>query len=170
MAELVDALDLGSSTCGCEGSSPFFGTVHGVHIERDGTVALAELGELYDAVGWTSYTQDLQALERGITASPYRLVARIDGELVGFLRALSDFETITYVQDLLVHPDQRRKGVGRALLERCVEDLGQCRQFMLTTDPADSPDGARSHPLYRAVGMLPYEEAGVTGFMLQRRN
>jgi GNAT superfamily N-acetyltransferase len=57
-------------------------------------------------------------------------VAEVDGEVVGFAVWFLSFSTWLgrhgiYLEDLFVHPDRRRDGIGRALLvglaQRCVE-------------------------------------------------
>ena len=48
----------------------------------------AELRSLYDAVGWTTYTDDLDRLARGLRASLRVVTARVDGALAGLARVL----------------------------------------------------------------------------------
>lgn len=94
-----------------------------------------ELLALYDAVGWTAYTQDPEALVRAVDGSHTVLTARTpDGLLVGLVRTVSDGVTIAYVQDLLVHPDRHRSGIGAALLDAVLARYGSVRQTVLTTD------------------------------------
>ena len=62
----------------------------------------AELRSLYDAVGWTTYTDDLDRLARGLRASLRVVTARVDGALAGLARVVGDGETIVYLQDVLV--------------------------------------------------------------------
>ena len=67
---------------------------------------------LYEAVGWTSYTRDPATLAAALRGSSFVAVAvALDGgRLVGLVRAISDDATISYVQDVLVHPDAQRRG------------------------------------------------------------
>ena len=121
-------------------------------VGRDEAVAL------YDAVGWTAYTRDPDALVRAIAQSHLVVTARDGERLVGLARTISDGVTICYLQDLLVHPDRQRAGIGRALLERVLREYPDVRQFVLMTD--------RDGPLefYRAAALVPFEELGVVGF------
>lgn len=41
------------------------------------------------------------------------------GELVGFVRVVSDRATVAWLSDLVVHPDHRRRGLGEFLMN-CV--------------------------------------------------
>ena len=126
-----------------------------------------EVVDLYDAVGWTAYTKDPDRLLRSLTASHTVLTARGEnGALIGLARTVSDGETICYLQDLLVHPDMQRRGIGRQLLAEALHRYRHCRSFVLSTDPAGSPDAAKSHPFYRSLGFVPYAELGLAAFGL----
>ena len=117
---------------------------------------------LYDAVGWTAYTAEPERLLAGLAGSHLVLTARDDdGRLVGLARTLSDGVTACYLQDLLVHPAARRRGVGRALVEEVLRRYAHVRFLGLTTDAASSADGATSHDFYRAVGLVPHAELGL---------
>ena len=81
------------------------------------TVELSALCRLYDAVGWSSYTQETARLLSAINGSDFLVVAHEQDELVGLIRVISDDASIVYVQDILVHPTHQGQGVGRALME-----------------------------------------------------
>lgn len=124
-------------------------------------VALA----LYDAVGWTAYTRDPERLRRSLTGSHLVLTVRDDdGTLLGLARTVSDGESVCYVQDVLVHPDARRSGVGRVLLQEVLERYRHCMFVALSTDAADTEDGRRSHPFYRSLGFVPHPKLGLVAF------
>jgi|SRR6478672_10140635 len=122
-------------------------------------VSRAEAVSLYDAVGWTAYTRDPEALVEAIAQSHLVVTARGDGRLVGLARTISDGVTICYLQDLLVHPDHQRGGIGRALLDRVLREYAGVRQFVLMTDR----DGPRD--FYSGAGLVPFEAQGVVGFV-----
>jgi GNAT superfamily N-acetyltransferase len=114
-----------------------------------------ELVGLYAAVGWTAYTKDPELLVAAVRGSTYVVAARRDGRLVGLARALSDGATICYLQDILVHPDAQRAGVGRALVGAVRERFGQVRQQVLITD--DEP-GQRA--FYESLGFTEIRDFG----------
>ena len=94
-----------------------------------------EVLPLYEAVGWTAYTRDPEALVRALAGSSLVLTARDDdGTLVGLLRVVSDGATIAYVQDVLVHPDHQRTGIGGRLLDAALDRYRHVRQVVLLTD------------------------------------
>ena len=76
-----------------------------------------EILQLYTQVGWTAYTEDMPALERGYKNSLLVLAAYENGELLGIVRVVGDGTTIVLVQDILVYPARQRQGIGTALLK-----------------------------------------------------
>ncbi|WP_432395878.1 GNAT family N-acetyltransferase [Pseudarthrobacter sp. L19] len=112
-------------------------------------VSRSELLALYDSVGWTAYTNEPDVLERAVRKSSFVVTARADGALVGLARAMSDDETICYVQDILVHPSFHRSGVGRQLLAGVMDRFAHVRQTVLLTD--DEP-GQRA--FYESQGFI----------------
>lgn len=129
-----------------------------------------EVYALYDSVGWYGYTRDLYVLCRSLEGSHVVVTARdYDGTLVGLARTVSDGSTICYVQDLLVHPDHQRRGIGRALTQHLFERYAHCRMFLLSTDDESTPDGAGSHAFYRGLGLVPHHEQGMAALGLPVR-
>ncbi len=47
-----------------------------------------------------------------------------DGQLIGFARAVTDGVLRAYVEDVIVDPSQRGRGIGRALLDALLDELG----------------------------------------------
>ncbi|ASN39392.1 GNAT family N-acetyltransferase [Arthrobacter sp. 7749] len=104
---------------------------------------------LYNAVGWTAYTDSPELLFQAIKNSSFVVSARNeDGQLVGLARAISDDATICYLQDILVHPDLHRTGVGRVLFERVLERYEHVRQTVLITD-----DEPWQRAFYESMGL-----------------
>lgn len=122
-----------------------------------------ELVELYDAVGWSAYTRAPERLVPMLDGSRYLYVARentTEGaeRLIGLVRAVGDGQTIAYIQDLLVHPQAQRHGIGSALLGRILADFDRegIRQRFITTDIVDTP----VIELYRRFGFTPVQDNG----------
>ncbi|MCJ7726545.1 MAG: GNAT family N-acetyltransferase [Acidimicrobiia bacterium] len=121
-------------------------------------VDAGELEGLYRSVGWSAYAADPAALARAVENSTFVVAARIDGELIGLARGLSDDVSVFYLQDVLVRPEWQGKGVGRALLASCLERFRHVRQKVLLTDRED-----RQHRFYRAAGYREVSEIGDDG-------
>ncbi|MCM3660460.1 GNAT family N-acetyltransferase [Georgenia satyanarayanai] len=119
-------------------------------VEASPALSMDEVEALYREVGWTTYADDVVTLEAALAGSSHVVAARRDGRLIGLARVISDGATICYLQDVLVHPDAQRAGVGRALVLAALEPYGSVRQKVLLTD--DEP-GQRA--FYESLG---YEE------------
>lgn len=128
-----------------------------------------EVFGLYDSVGWTGYTCDVEKLCRGLVNSHLVVTARDEsGVLLGLARTVSDDESVCYVQDLLVNPEFHRRGTGRALLGHLKERYAHCRFFLLSTDHESTPEGRKNAAFYRSLGFLSYEEKRMAAFGLPR--
>ena len=68
-----------------------------------------EIWQLYTQVGWTAYTENMTALERGYKNSLLVLAAYENEELLGIVRVVGDGATIILVQDILVYPQKQRQ-------------------------------------------------------------
>ncbi|WP_216395611.1 GNAT family N-acetyltransferase [Arcanobacterium phocae] len=93
-----------------------------------------EIQQLYDSVGWSSYTQQLELLMAGLRQSTRVVTARQNGKLIGLCRLMSDGATIVYIQDILVSPEFQRTSVGSRLLMLALEPYSGVRQKVLLTD------------------------------------
>jgi len=116
-------------------------------VERGPVQDADEVIALYRAVGWTAYTDDPAVLHAALAGSSLVMAARRGGRLIGLARVISDGATICYLQDVLVHPDAQRTGVGRALVLAVLEPYAGVRQKVLLTD--DEP-GQRA--FYESLG------------------
>ena len=119
-----------------------------------------EILRLYAAVGWTAYTQDASALRRGYEHSLLVLGAYEGDELLGVIRAVGDGATVVFVQDILVYPEQQRRGVGSALLQAVLERYAGVRQIELVTDNTE-----KTVAFYKSLGFSELSELGCCGFM-----
>ena len=119
-----------------------------------------EILPLYTQVGWTAYTENMPALERGSKSSLLVLAAYENSELLGIVRAVGDGATVVWVQDLLVYPEKQRQGVGTALLRAVLDRFSDVRQIQLATD--NTP---KNVAFYRSLGFLEFSEIGCCGFM-----
>lgn len=98
-------------------------------------IALVDVLPIYEAVGWTNYTQNPEMLEAAFENSLHVLAAfNEEGILVGVLRAVGDGASILFIQDILVTPEYQHQGIGTKLLQQTLEKYKNVYQIQLTTD------------------------------------
>ena len=94
-----------------------------IKTHRERPIPPRSVRRLYEHVGWSRPANE-EELREVLEAGP--AVGAWDGErLVGFVRALSDGHLAAYVEDVMVHKDYRRSGVGERIMSRL---LGEIRQ------------------------------------------
>ena len=64
------------------------------------------------------------------------LTCRIDGELVGIARSISDFSYVTYLSDIAVSRAHQRSGIGRALIDATQKEAPQAKIVLLSAPDA----------------------------------
>lgn len=64
------------------------------------------------------------------------LTARLDGELIGIARSISDFSYVTYLSDIAVSLPHQRSGIGRALIDATIKEAPQAKIVLLSAPAA----------------------------------
>ena len=112
-----------------------------------------EVLALYKSVYWSLYVNDPDKLKKSYDNSLYTVGAYIDNQLVGMVRVLGDGVTIVFFQDVLVHSDYQRQGIGTLLMKHVLDKYKHVRQKALMTD-----DSISQKTFYRSVGLKPIQE------------
>lgn len=124
----------------------------------------AEVLALYASVGWTNYTQDPLMLHSAFRQS-LKVYGAFEGEqLVGIIRVVGDGHSIVFVQDLLIHPEFQRRGLGQKLLTLILSEFSNVYQLHLMTD-----DSEKTTLFYESLGFERVELSGVRAFSWVRR-
>ena len=82
------------------------------------------------------------------------LTARMEGQLVGVSRALSDFSYCTYLSDLAVDVAHQGRGIGRELIRRTHEAGGVHTHVILLAAP-------KARTYYPHIGMQAHDSCWV---------
>ena len=84
---------------------------------------LGTAAALYAEAGWVASGESCAFLRPALLGSCV-VVGAFEGErLIGLGRALSDGVSDAYIQDVVVSPDFRRRGVGGEIVRRLVSEL-----------------------------------------------
>lgn len=98
-----------------------------------------ELYRLFLAVGWASEektTQDMiDNFNTGFINSTFVFSAWVEGRLVGCVRVLSDLHFRSVIYDLAVLPEFQHKGIGKELVQRCINECKNS-EWLVQTDMA----------------------------------
>jgi len=121
---------------------------------------LNSLLALYENAGWKAYTRAPDQLHRAVQQSQFVLKAVADNQLVGLVRTVGDGVTIAYIQDILVHTDFQRRGIGKSLMEQTLDRFKHCRQKVLLTD-----DNPMTRGFYEALGFAPCDQGSLVAFV-----
>ena len=118
-----------------------------ITIKKQEIVKLEDVLHLYQAVGWTNYTNKPQMLEQSLSHSLVIYLA-LDGDaVVGLIRLVGDGFSSVLVQDLIVLPIYQRQGIGSLLMKEALEDYKDAYQVQLVTEQTEKNLG-----FYRFMG------------------
>jgi predicted N-acetyltransferase YhbS len=98
-----------------------------------------EVAELYRRAGLRRPVDDLERIAKMIAHANLIICARDGERLVGVARALTDFSFCCYLSDLAVDAEYQRQGIGKALIERVHEAIGEEAMLLLLSAPDAMP-------------------------------
>ena len=135
-----------------------------IKITKETSVSLDDVLHLYQAVGWTNYTNQPQMLEKSLAHSLAIYVARDGEEIVGLVRLVGDGFSSVFVQDLIVLPSYQRQGIGSDLMKQALSDYKDTYQIQLATEESEKTLG-----FYRSLGFEVLSSFQCTGMILVDR-
>ena len=131
-----------------------------ITIRKQEIVKLEDVLHLYQAVGWTNYTNQPQMLEQALSHSLVIYLA-LDGDaVVGLIRLVGDGFPSVLVQDLIVLPNYQRQGIGSSLMKEALGNFKEAYQVQLATEQTEKNVG-----FYRSMGfetLSTYDCTGMT--------
>jgi predicted N-acetyltransferase YhbS len=116
---------------------------------------IVEVLEVYHSSGLARRrpVEDRQRFSAMVRNADLVLCCRLNGELVGIARSMSDFAYATYLSDLAVAGGQQRRGIGRALIDATRAEAAEAKIVLLA-----SPTAAEYYP---HLGFLQHGSAWV---------
>ena len=118
---------------------------------------------LYARLGWTNYTDKPEMLKNAYLNSLKIYGAYVDDKLVGIIRAVGDGYSVIFIQDLLVHPEFQRKGIGTLLLKKVLCEYDSVYQKHLITE-----DTEKTTLFYKSLGFVDNSEIGCKAFSVYK--
>ena len=135
-----------------------------ITIKKQEFVKLEDILHLYQAVGWTNYTNQPQMLEQALSHSLVIYLALDDDAVVGLIRLIGDGFSSVFVQDLIVLPSYQRQGIGSSLMKEALEDFKEAYQVQLATEETEKNVG-----FYRSMGFETLSTYDCTGMIWVNR-
>ena len=114
----------------------------------------ADIARVFDSSGIKRPTDNTPRLSRMFAASNLVISAWSNGVLVGVCRALTDFSYCCYLSDLAVDQAFQKHGIGKELIRRVQDTVGNEVSIILLS----APDAMSYYP---AVGFAKAENAFV---------
>ena len=137
-----------------------------IKITKETSVSINDVLHLYQAVGWTNYTNQPQMLAQALTHSLAIYLARDGEKIVGLVRLIGDGFSSVFVQDLIVLPSYQRQGIGSTLMKQALADYKDAYQVQLATDESEKTLG-----FYHSLGFETLSSFQCTGMIwVNRKN
>ena len=106
----------------------------------------ASLQDIFRHVGWCS-NRDAKAAQLLLAGPSLSIGAWSGDRLVGYGRALSDGLFRALIEDVIVDPRYRRRGIGSKVMVKLLNELGGVEEVQLACDE-------EAVPFYRSFGFL----------------
>lgn len=108
--------------------------------------------ELYNSAGLPRPTNDKERIQKMYDSSNL-IVSAWDNELlIGVSRSITDWVWSCYLADLAVHPDYKKSGIGKKLVQLTKEKLGEESMILLLSVPT-------AMEYYPKIGMIKEDRA-----------
>jgi GNAT superfamily N-acetyltransferase len=130
---------------------------HAISYVESPDVSAREVAELYRSSGIRRPVDDLARLATMLANANLIYGAYADRRLVGLARALTDFSYCCYLSDLAVAADYQRHGIGRELVLRVKQRVGDQSMLLLLASP-------EAMPYYPGIGF----DAVTNGWIIRR--
>lgn len=110
----------------------------------DKKVDYGKLKTLFNEVGWTDKTDDINRLKTMVENSQIVVTAWDEETMIGFARCTTDYVFNGQINNVVVDSKYRRKGIGKVLINTILDSSKQVT-YMLRGD-------IESEKFYRSLG------------------
>ena len=122
-------------------------------IEGADQMKVCEAERLLKMTYWAD-KRPTETIEKSMrNASCFGIRSEEDQKLIGFARVISDYATTWYLCDVIIDPDYRHAGLGKALVSHVVSRFAGLRGILLTRD---------AHGLYAQYGFASAGDRAMT--------
>jgi GNAT superfamily N-acetyltransferase len=128
----------------------------GARVDTDASLTPADVNAAYAWAEWPP--RESWRLEAVADRCTWLAAHDPDGSLVGVARVLDDGGLHASLWDVIVRPDRRRQGVGRALVSSALRLCRDRRLVVLVSTPA-------AVPFFAAMGFLPESHGHVAMYL-----
>jgi ribosomal protein S18 acetylase RimI-like enzyme len=107
-----------------------------IHITDTKPSDIEQVCALYDVCYKTKPrpTHDKARIKKMIDNASFIYTAWYKDRLVGYCRCLSDFTYVSYISDIMVHPEFQRQGIGATLIEYSKTKIGPDSRLSLLSN------------------------------------
>lgn len=122
-----------------------------------------EFNELYDAVGWGSYEEEIS--KKALSNNIYSVSIYDNNNIIGYGRIIGDGIVFLYIHDIMVKPEYQGKGIGKTIMNKLLDKIHELQKV--------NPDlrtylGASKgkEEFYKKCGFITREEANLGAGMI----
>lgn len=106
-----------------------------IEYRHNTSLAAADIAAVFDASGIRRPSADLARIERMFANANLVISAWHENKLVGVCRALTDFSYCCYLSDLAVDKAYQKHGIGKELIARVQQAIGNEVALILLSAP-----------------------------------
>ena len=122
-----------------------------------------EFNELYDAVGWGAYDDEVS--ETALKNTMYSVSVYENDNIIGYGRLIGDGIVFLYIHDIMVKPEYQGKGIGKTIMNKLLDKVNELRKInpYLRTYLGASKG---KEEFYKKCGFITREEANLGAGMI----
>ena len=122
-----------------------------------------EFNELYDAVGWGSYEEEIS--KKALSNNIYSVSIYDNNNIIGYGRIIGDGIVFLYIHDIMVKPEYQGKGIGKTIMNKL---LAQIHELQKVNPDLRTYLGASKgkEEFYKKCGFITREEANLGAGMI----